>query len=76
MALREVDALKVLRTGKLPESSPELPIPPRERAPELWKEMEGMLQSGWRRSPERMEVVKQGLWRHNEEVAERILRGL
>ena len=76
MALREVGALKVLRTGKLPESSPSLPIPSRDRAPELWKEMETMLQSGWRRSPALMEIAKQGMWGHNEEVAEKILRGL
>ncbi|KZS87702.1 hypothetical protein SISNIDRAFT_490814 [Sistotremastrum niveocremeum HHB9708] len=109
-ALREIDALKVLRTGTLPASnwtSLDAPpkanmgpinnilddglildnglsnrvrwtanIPPRERAPELWDDMEIMLKSGWRRSDKDMERAKQSIWTKNDEFSKRLLQGI
>ncbi|KZT33058.1 hypothetical protein SISSUDRAFT_1054673 [Sistotremastrum suecicum HHB10207 ss-3] len=50
-------------------------IPPRERAKELWTEIDALWHGGWRRDERAMERAKRGIWKVGEEFAKRLLQG-
>jgi hypothetical protein len=70
-AMREVEALRALRSGDasffLHRTGIPLDSPTAQAA-------EGMMRLGWVRSDEEFQSFKQDIWKANERVVERILR--
>ena len=76
-AIREVQALKVLRTGNASQflereqASHGIPLSP---ISELVAATHAMVDRGWTRSATDVREYKAALWRHNELVVQQLLR--
>ncbi|KAG9224550.1 hypothetical protein CCMSSC00406_0002299 [Pleurotus cornucopiae] len=63
-AMREIAAIKALRTWKVEDESPNL---------QTKKAIQEMMSRGWTRSKREMQLFKEEIWMRNENVVQRIL---
>ncbi|KAG8984518.1 hypothetical protein FRB94_006671 [Tulasnella sp. JGI-2019a] len=64
-AISEIQAIKVLRTGVMPEVD----------SPTLENDIRRMMVGGWRRSTSQFDAFKQKIWDKNDELVTRVLCG-